>query len=322
MEVTTTTKDWTIIKTKIFTAKLNFYSLLVIFFNNKTSAIDNQNIVFSIYSETHNIPLTENWSKFEATIQDMVYGGQYSKDITSTVSDKLAADTKTSIFAGDLKSGILKNNIPAIESLLKHVLLRILNDDSLEINCALEQITNAELAEGRVRAKNTLENSDVNAQELLPTPPDYRFVNAKLILAPIDGKLVTELQVGDTLMLNLIVTSMAENTIIDKLKLRKPDGTAKPVPARIVKIQPYKKGFQFLLNLTENYYTKIIEEERILVKMSPVKLPEASSTSDKRKVSTAKKTTRGSEKTGFSWATVAIIAALGIAILYMAFIGG
>jgi len=320
MEVTTPIKDWTVIKTKLFTPKQNFYGLLIIFFNNKKNTVENINIVFSIYSQTHEIDLSEDWSTLEATIQDMIYGGNYTKDITQTVLDKLTADTKTSIFGSDLKSSILRNNVAGVQTLIKHVLLRILNDESIEIDCQLQQVTNEELAAGRVRDADAPLQEDTKS-EGMNMPEDYRLVHAKLILAPIDGKLTSELRIGDTLLVNLIVTSMTENTVIDKLKLRKPDGSAKPAPARIIKIQPYNKGIQLLLNLTENFYAKIIEEERVLVKTASVSAAGAQAGSARKNQQSPDKK-KPAQKEGFSWVTVGIVVVLGIVILYMAFTGG
>jgi hypothetical protein len=316
MEKTTSLKEWTIVKGKIFTPKLNFYGLMLIFFDNQKNSVENLNLVFSIYSETHEIQLTDSWDTFEKTIQDMVFGANFSQAITMTATDKLKADTKTNIFASELKGSINKNNIPSINTLFKHVFIKIINDDTVEIDCAFEEVSNVELQEGRLREDKVAQDSDL-ADESMSAPVNYKFVNAKLILAPIDGKLITELQPGDTLMLNLIVMSMAENTIIDKLKLRKPDGTAKPVPAKIVKIQPFGKGYQLLLNIIDNYYVKIIEEERILVKTSKVPL-----TSEKSKQAYPKIQKAGFEKTGFSWITLAVIVILGIAAIYFVFVGG
>ncbi|MDH4261611.1 MAG: DUF4899 domain-containing protein [Spirochaetia bacterium] len=308
--------DWTIVKGKLFTPKQNFYGLMIIFYDNNRNVVDNVNLVFSMYSETHDIELTDSWIKFEKTIQDMIFGANFSQSFTMTAIDKLKADTNSNLFASELKTSLNKQDITAINTLFKHIFSKIINDEKIVIDCAFEEISHKELIDGRIREDvNTIENDDFS--ESISTPPDYKLINAKLILAPIDGKLITELNVGDSIMVNLIIMSMAENAVIDKLKLRKPDGSAKPVPAKIVKIQPYAKGFQLLVNITENYYAKIIEEERILVKTvnSPL-------VKDKGKLTDKKNKNNDNEKSGISWIMIGTVVVLGIAIIYFVFIGG
>lgn len=312
MGATTTSKNWTVLKGKIFSPKLNFYGLIVLIFDNGKNCVDNINLVFSGYSEIHNISLADKWDKFEKTIQDMIYGGNFSQPITMAAMDKIKADTRNNLFATELKDNINKNNLTVLNDMFKHMFSKIINDGNVEIECAFDFLTHEELQQGRVRKDDESTNNE-SENENLSAPADSRFINGKLILAPIDGKLISNLVVGDTLLLNLIVSSMAENAVIDKLKLRKPDGSPKPVPARIVKIQPYGKGVQLLLNIVENFYVKIIEEERILVKLAKSASAE---NSGRQAVKPSHK------KTGASWVAIGILILIGIIITYIFIFGG
>lgn len=313
MDIKVENKDWSVIKGKIFTPKLNFYGLMIVFFDNKKNVVDNLNFVFSIYSETHEINLYDSWDTYEKKIQDMVYGAKYSQNVTMTTMDKLKADTHTNIFASELKGSILKNSSSQIETIFKHLFVKIINDEAATVECAIENISDDELKAGRIR-ENTSTSAEIPTESEIAAPTDSRLVNAKLVLA-VDGKLITELKEGDNIMVNLVVTSMAENALIDKLKLRKPDGSPKPVAAKITKIQPYGKGFQLLVNITDKYYAKIIEEERILVKM--VSSASGNTMSDKTKTSK----TSSEKKFGLSWISIAVVLILGMMIIYFVFIG-
>lgn len=258
-----TMNDWSVVKAKIFTPKHNFYGLMVAFLDNLNHSIENMTLVFSIYSETHEIPLDGKWNEFEKKIQDMIYGGNFSQTITMTTMDKLKDDIMENSFGTELLRNINNQDNGMVNQQFAEKISKILNDPQVQVDCQYESITSEELAKGRIREEKP---ADQGSNAGIATPSNFRLVNAKLILAPVDGKLITDLKEGDTIMVNLIVMSMAENHIIDKLKLRKPDGSAKPAPAKITKIQPYGKGYQLLVHFVDNYYAKIIEEERILVK--------------------------------------------------------
>ena len=306
-------KDWTVIKGKILSPRQNFYGLVIIFFDNKSNLVQNLNLVLSIYSETHDVQITIPWSQFEKSIQTMIFNGNFSQDITLSVADKLKMDSKAVMFGSELRSSINKNKTELINDQFKHTLRKILNDENTEFESAFESLTNEELAKGRISEETqATESSD----DTMSVPTDYRLINAKLILAPIDGKLISNLTVGETIMVNLIPKSLAENSIIDKMKLRKPDGTAKPVAARITKIQPYGKGFQLLVNITDNYYAKIIEEEKILVKLAGTITP-----SGKSPTISKVNNKNNSKHSGISWMAIAAVVLLGIIIVYLAFNG-
>jgi hypothetical protein len=304
-----TDKDFTIIKARIFTPKHNFYGLMVAIMDNYTSAVGNISLVFSIYSDTHNLSPEETWDEFEKKIQDMTYSGNYSKAITVSTINKLKGDTSISTFGSELKDNVSRNNIELINKQFHQILSKELSDPSVEITCNFEGVTSAELQEGRRR--ETEQSS--NEPEDSATPPDYRLVKAKLILAPVDGKLITELKEGDNILLSLLPVSMIENSIIDKLKLRRPDGSARPAPGKIIKIQNYGKGWQLLVHLMENYYAKIIEEEKILVK-----IPTGSGAASK---SSSKKNSGKKDKSVISWLAIGAIILLGMVITYFAFLG-
>lgn len=311
MKIPATMKDWTVVKGKIFTPKHNFYGLMVVFFDNLQNMVENLSLVFSIYSETHDLHLDESWDKFEKKIQDMIYSGNFSQSISMSTSDKLKDDAKTTSFGSELRADIDKNSLELINGLFKQIMAKTLNDNLVEVDCQFEVISSEELIQGRVREDSSSGGQD---EEGIKTPADGHLVNAKLVLAPIDGKLVTDLQEGDLILISFTSTAMTENMLIDKLKLRKPDGTARPAPARVLKLQPLKKGVQVLVHIMDKYYAKITEEQKILVKLF-------ASGKNESKLASSKPGSK-SKESGFSWITIGMVIFLGILIAYFVFLRG
>lgn len=301
---------YTVIFGKVKTKKSSYFGLFTIILQNSKKELENALSAFSVYSQVHETKLEEGWSAFEQKIQDMIYSGDLAPSVSMTTQDSLREEFRLPEFNQNFYEHLIRNDLDEINVLLHTFFDRVLHDE-IDLEFKLHQIDSEELAQGRNREEQN--KSQENAHE-----PGTVLLSSKLVIAPVGGKLVTEIKTGDQIMITL-ENGPKEAPYIAELNLKKENGQIKPCAVRISGVKPLEKGVQVTGQILENVYTIINEEEKVLVKLFAPEAKSAAKSNDLPKTSSAgsarPKPLEPAEKNGFP---VKILISVGLLVLLLA----
>ena len=110
-----------------------------------------------------------------------------------------------------------------------------------------------------------------------PLHKELSPIDVDLVLAPVSGIPVFELEIGDKIMVKLTDRSTKGNYLIDHLGARV-DGTLIPVPAEVIDIEKGEENeYTILCRLGDDAYGKAVETEQVKLKRYDELLGETSS---------------------------------------------
>ena len=241
------------LKGRFQSAKEQYYGIFLVMVNPELMHIDSASTVVSGYSDVYNISLLEKWTEIDQKIQKLRYEGQYAKAVTNDLQDNFKYIILDTDNINEFLNKIKNNEQQEIINFLKEKFQKSIHDEEMKIEISLENINEADLNQ-----------SDESEEE--SNDSEGTFINVNLVLAPVNGKLVTELKKGDVIMVRINADTEKSVNIIEQLQLKTEKGI-KPAPAKILKTEPAQKGLRLLLGISTGIYSHILEEEKVLVRM-------------------------------------------------------
>lgn len=248
------------IKGRFRSPEQKMFGLFVLILNQEAGFIDTAAIVVSIHSDVYDLAPQESWSKYEGKIQRLKYEGQYSQTTTIDLQESLKNLTMDQEFYNDLHRSVQGNDIGGIQHTMGTLINRVLHDQRTSMEIATEEVTQEQLKSEEAIADQAIETGT--------TAPASEGVvlNVSLVIAPVGGKSVNDLEVGDKIMVRLQTNSDKAEYFIDLLGLRTEKGV-KPTMGEIQSIDVSGKTTEIKVKLDENVYGRVIEEEKVLVRM-------------------------------------------------------
>jgi len=257
------TKPWICIFGKINSKKHNYFGLFTLMIDKNKKYVENSTIAFSIYSDIHQITLSDGWYAFEHKIEDYKYGGNYAETISMDMQSALRFETNKQEFVNDLLEDLLKNNNEKVFATLNGLFRKSLLDELAEAELSVAEITAEELEAGRSRQEEKEAEEEGEPEE----KKEVKVIAVKLVLAPVGGKLVNDLSKGDKILVTIPPRGSRENYYIDSWQLRKPEGGFKSVVATIVEKKEQENGTQISVHFKDDIYGLVLEEEKVLVRL-------------------------------------------------------
>lgn len=249
-----------IIKGRFKSQELTLFGLFIIIFN-PNEQIEIYNIVVSPSSGVFNLEPHIGWEKYEETILDLKWKGNFNNSMTIPLMEQLkniTADDKTK---NQLFESIHNYDYDNVEILLGDIIYRIIHDKNLNLEIGIQEITREEfinVKENKAKANETsISKKGYNVEDgsvILPLQP---------ILAPVKGKPLYEMKIGDRIIAKIVPKSERENYFIDLLDLRLEDHI-KPIACEVIDIKANSKTdpIEILVQIGPGIYGRIIEEER------------------------------------------------------------
>jgi hypothetical protein len=258
------TKYTIVLKGRFKALDTNSYGLLIIFLNEELRVVENLIVVVSHYSSLFEIDPSLPWYSMEEHLINMKWKGDVAVNVTIDLQNYLESSLDRDR-GTELYSLVRNNEYNKVESLLQVLLMKPLNDRSIQIDTIAERVSNDELTSRR---------SDRNRAQVVREPVgetdfDDRGKNAldvDLVLAPVSGIPVYELAEGDKIMVKINDRLPRGKHYIDLLGARV-DGNVIPVPAEIVEIQRNERNeYSILCKINDRIYGKAIETEQVKLK--------------------------------------------------------
>ncbi len=255
------------IKCRFKSSARSLYGLALISFN-PSGLIESYHVIASTFSEIYQIEIDSPWNSFESTIVQTKWGGKYNQNVTRDLQMQVEAlidDTfqRTHLFdaANDYDYG-------TVEQIMFDSVKRIIQDKNMKLDIGIEEVTEQDIAEVKEqREKERLlkytQKEDKLSLDSFHLDEGSVLLSATLILSPVKGKQLSEIRLGDRIMVKIDATTAHGQHYIDHYNLRD-DTIIKPIPAQVIDIKAPSKNdpILLLLMIEQGVYCKCIEEER------------------------------------------------------------
>ncbi|HSV95405.1 MAG TPA: DUF4899 domain-containing protein [Spirochaetota bacterium] len=255
--------NYLIIKGRFKSQSLNLYGVFFVVFDTE-GAIGNQNIIVSTFSNVFELEPHVGWERYEENIMELKWKGNFNSSMSSSLMDLLKAVLAQPNLNSQLYESALNYDYDRVEIFISDILYRIVHDKNLILEIGIQEATEEEFKTVREKRQKTAETPAAQAAKkgynledgsvILPLQP---------ILAPVKGKPLYELKIGDRIMAKIVANSEREKYFIDILNLRVEDHV-RPVPCEVIDIKANSKSdpIEILSLIAPGIYGKIIEDER------------------------------------------------------------
>lgn len=280
---------YTIVKARFKAIDTNTFGLLLVFLNNNLKVVENLSVIASHFSSLYETDPQGSWADMEDRIFSMKWRGEYATSITRDIQIFLESALKGDR-SDELYSLTRQNASSKVENMIFTLLMKPLGEKNIHIELGWENVSAEEIQ----MAKEARESRDdegpkePSAPETSPEASEFNLeegsvlLDVDLILAPVSGIPIFELQRGEKIMVKISPATNRGRYFIDLLNAMH-DNEVIPVPAPVseVKINRFNE-YVILVKIGEGIYGKATETEQ-------VKLKRFDPNSDKRTVQPAMK---------------------------------
>ncbi len=248
-----------IIKGRFKALSMNLYGLFIIIFN-QDKRIDTYNIAVSTFSNIYENEPHLPWDKYEQLILELKWKGNFNANLTSSIMDNFkeisAEDSKTN----QLYDYANSYDYNSLDTYLFDTINRVVHDKNLVLETSIQEVTAEEFAQTKEKRYNKAEEKSTSETEL---EEGAVILNIQPILAPVKGKPIYELKIGDRIMTKIIPNTDRANYFIDLLGLRV-ENHIKPIATEVIDIKSDGKSepLEILTRIGPGIYGKCIEDER------------------------------------------------------------
>ena len=249
-----------IFKGRFKSNSLKFYGLFLIIFNRRGD-IDVNHILVSYYSNTYDLEPHLSWEIYEESILKQKWSDDYNPSMTASLQDMIDNIAKDNNLRLQLFESIRNYEHDNIELMMMERINRIVHDKNLILETSIQEVGEEDFRKSK-KSEFSSSNIEKNDQDNLQEDGAV-ILQVQLILAPVSGKPIYELKVGDKIMTKIAPNSDRANYFIDLLDLRV-EGYIKPVPCEIVDIKSEGKNspIEILSKIGPGIFGKCIEDER------------------------------------------------------------
>ncbi len=251
-----------IVKGRFRSNSMNLYGLFLLTFN-AMKKLDSHHVIVSSYSDMYDLELSTSWHKFEEYIVDRKWKGNFNNSMTASIME---AFNKISDDVRNLK--ILYDNVynydyDQMDLILYDIINHIIHDKNLIMETLIQEISLSELQSIKdERSKPQNQDDDVSDKK----DSNGVILQVKPILAPLNGKPIYELRIGDKIMVKIIPSTSKENYYIDLYNLREDKGV-KIIPATVIDIKSSagkNNPIEILAEIMPGVYGLCKEDEKLI----------------------------------------------------------
>jgi len=305
-----------IVKGRFKSTSMNLYGLFLLSFN-AMKKLDSHQVIVSSYSDMYELDPNTPWHKFEEYIVDRKWKGNFNNSMTASIMEafnKISDDVRNMKILYD---NVYNYDYDQMDLILYDLINRIIHDKNLVMESLIQEISLQELQSVKEDRSKPQNQDDEGAQK---KDNHSVILQVKPVLAPLNGKPIYELRIGDKIMVKIIPTSNKENYYIDLYNL-KDDRGIKTIPATVIDIKSSagkNNPIEILAELMPGVYGLCIEDEK-LIKLKIYDPRTDSGINEKEKTASRKDNTvsNSNAETAGSGKSIMIMGALFVAILFL-----
>jgi hypothetical protein len=255
-------KNLYILKGRFKSNSLNFYGLFLLIFNTRQE-LTVSHILVSTFSTAYDLEPHFVWEKFEEFIVNSKWKGNYNPNMTASLETFFKQITSEYSGQKEILYGHVKNyEYDNVDSFMFDIINRIIHDKNLIIETGIQEVSEIEFRETKENKSQKKETDSMQINQKIASEQGVTLI-IQLILAPVSGKPMYELKIGDVIMCKIVPNTDRANYFIDLLDLRV-ENLIKPVPCKVIDIKSEGKGLplEILTEIGPGIYGKCIEDER------------------------------------------------------------
>jgi len=250
----------------------NIHGAFIIFLDIPHLRIVNIYSIISRSFEVAEIKTSQDWHGFEHYLVDIVKKGDFDTVITSKVNEALLKSLNMQEIS-QLLHLLEQDNGIAVNHHFQKFFSDVTGFKSVQFSVDYEKISSLTMELQSITSEKISNQKMKNEEEVIIegiddfddplAGKDVRLlVKGALILSPIKGKDISQLAVGDKVMVSIIDRG---NKAIDLLKAFNAynDGAVKPIVGRIISIN-HTTNYKIYAIVAKGIYVKIVEEENFI----------------------------------------------------------
>jgi hypothetical protein len=237
---------------------------MIIFFTNFRK-IELCSSVISTYSSVFDIEPHTNWDKFEESIADAKWKGNFNMNLTNAIMNEMTKAANDTTITNLIFESAYNYDYKNLDITLFDIINRIIHDKNMILETGLQEVTPLEIKEVRENRNKPKEKVEVTQTESFSTPDGTVIIPVKAILAPVNGKPVFQLKIGDKIMARIEPRTDRAKYFVDFLGLWEEENKkVRPYPMSVIDIKtgPAKNDpIEILAEIGTGVYGKITEEQ-------------------------------------------------------------
>jgi hypothetical protein len=256
--------NYLILKGRFKSPSMNLYGQIMIIFKSENT-IDSYSVVASTYSEVYNMEPHEEWNKYEESIADIKWKGNFNANITHSIMDHVKSLSDEVKLLKEFYQSIYKYDYSTVDITLFDLINRVLHDKSLILETGIQEVTQRDYYETKKNRDKKDDDAPAQKDDSTGSPEDAAVIlPVKPIVSPVRGKPIYELKIGDKIIIKIQAISDRANYFIDLLGLRE-DKQVRTIPAEVIDIKAgtgKKDPVEILTLIGSGIYGKFTEEEK------------------------------------------------------------
>lgn len=306
-----------IVKGRFKSNSMNLYGLFLLTFN-AMKKLDTHHVIVSSYSDMYDLEPGTPWHKYEEYIVDKKWKGNFNNSMTASIMEAFNNISNDIRNLKILYDNVFNYDYDKMDVILYDLINRIIHDKNLIMETLIQEISLQELQnirEDRSKPQDSAEDNDHVKKDNQGV-----ILQIKPVLAPLNGKPIYELRIGDKIMVRIIPASNKENYYIDLYNLREDKGI-KIIPATVVDIKSSagkNNPIEILAEIMPGVYGLCMEDEK-LIKLKMYDPKTDSGVNEKTKPAIKKDNSNTAPETDApgSGKSIMIMAALFVVILFL-----
>jgi hypothetical protein len=307
-----------IVKGRFKSNSMNLYGLFLLTFN-AMKRLDSHHVIVSSYSDMYDLELSTPWHTFEEYIVDRKWKGNFNNSMTASIMEtfnKISDDTRNQKILYD---NVYNYDYDQMDLIIYDMINRIIHDKNLVMESLIQEISLTELKSIKEDRSKPLNENDDHEEDKKDS--SGTILQVKPVLAPLNGKPIYELRIGDKIMIKIIPSTSKENYYIDLYNLREEKGI-KIIPATVIDIKSSSgknNPIEILAEIMPGVYGLCKEDEK-LIKLKMFDPKTDNKVNEKGKPATVKKDAPVSgpnDEIQSSGKSIIIMASLFVVILFL-----
>ena len=271
-------QDIIVMKGKFLVPSLEQTGIFIAFINTIEEYISNVTTLISSNVEIYEkVRIFDNWKTLYGDIMAYLKHGETidTQNFTNFLLD--------SFIGYDIFPDVQENNLDNLTKTVVEILTKSFN--ATDVQCQIELGVTSSLSvelngididvPGGVEAKDQAQDdeSEIDARiKRIESEAKY-VINGEIIVAPVKGRYINDVTVGDKIKVMLSNRDAVSNKILTVLKAIDDDGKISPIKGRIkAKVPLEKSGYILYALVAKGVLAKIVEEENVKIQID---IPEA-----------------------------------------------
>lgn len=250
-----------IVKGRFKSSSMNLYGLFLLIFNT-IKKLDTYHVIVSSYSDMYDFEPHTSWERYEEIIVDRKWKGNFNNSMTASIMDafnKLSEDSRSSKILYD---HVYNYDYDQMDLIVFDLINRIIHDKNLTMETIIQEVSAQEFR--KIKEDRSKPSEDEKDKEKQEDRKQSTILQVKPIVAPINGKPIYSLRIGDRIVIKIIPASSRENYYIDLYNLKE-EKTIRPVPATVVDIKAglgKNNPVEILTEIMPGVYGQFTEDEK------------------------------------------------------------